>query len=478
MYIMSLLRTSVAVALCCARFAAAADPAPPDGPPVNVEILEQKVESMSKELDELRAQLKELRSQIAAPGTPQVQPPSASPQPAQAKATPEAPQPSQATSPSPAQVQPASATTAGMSRWDKLSLWGYGEIYYTHPTTDSAQTQADLARAVFGIGYQFNERTRFNSEFEVEHAVSSADDAGEVEVEQFYVDHDLNNMWSFQAGLFLMPVGLLNEHHEPTNYYGVQRNFVETLIIPTTWREGGVAVKLRTENGLTVSAGITTGLDLSKWDFTPATPPYNNALMMANSGIAPMQATHQELSLANAQKLSGFASLNYTGALGLLVGGSVFSGGVVQAVPNIPNEQATLWELHARWQPGKFDLSALYARGYFTNTAQANMQFPGATNPLPASFYGYYLQAAYLAWQRDEMQLKPFIRWERYNMAASYAGVSWQVPADGFPQSNDYVATLGVSYYLTPDVVFKADYQHFRINSDFTRIDLGMGLSF
>jgi len=76
------------------------------------------------------------------------------------------------------------------------------------------------------------------------------------------------------------------------------------------------------------------------------------------------------------------------------------------------------------------------------------------------------------------MQLKPFVRWERYNMASSYAGVTWQVPTAGNPQSNDYVGTLGVNYYLTPDVVFKADYQHFRNNTDFTRIDLGMGLSF
>ena len=36
-----------------------------------------------------------------------------------------------------------------------LRLWGYGEVYYTNPVHDSSQTQADLARAVFGIGYRF-----------------------------------------------------------------------------------------------------------------------------------------------------------------------------------------------------------------------------------------------------------------------------------------------------------------------------------
>ena len=97
----------------------------------------------------------------------------------------------------------------------------------------------DLARAVFGIGYRLDDRTEFNSEYEVEHAVASADDAGEFEVEQFYVDRRLNDAVSVRAGLFLMPFGLINENHEPTAFYGVQRNFVETLIIPSTWREGG-----------------------------------------------------------------------------------------------------------------------------------------------------------------------------------------------------------------------------------------------
>ena len=158
-----------------------------------------------------------------------------------------------------AQAQPQSAQVAAAEQrlarlgrhLRELSLWGYGEIYYTHPTHVPQDTQFDLARAVFGIGYRFDERTVFNSEYEVEHAVASADDAGEFEVEQFYVDHQLAPWASHQGRLFLMPFGLLNEHHEPTNFYGVQRNFVETLIIPSTWREGGFGLHGNTEIGST-----------------------------------------------------------------------------------------------------------------------------------------------------------------------------------------------------------------------------------
>src|SRR5215469_14749980 len=141
-----------------------------------------------------------------------------------------------------------------------LRLWGYGEVYYTHPTSEPERSQMDLARAVIGVGYRFDERTEFNSEYEVEHAVSSASDVGEFEVEQFYIDRRLNDAVTMRAGLFLMPFGFINEHHEPTNFYGVQRNFVETLIIPSTWREGGFNLHGDTAAGFAWNAGLTTGV--------------------------------------------------------------------------------------------------------------------------------------------------------------------------------------------------------------------------
>src|SRR5262249_23545013 len=160
-----------------------------------------------------------------------------------------------------------------------------GEAYYVNPTDHRDQTTFDLARAVIGIGYRFDERTEFNSEYEVEHAVSSADDAGEFEVEQFYVDHRFNDWVSTRAGLFLMPFGFLNENHEPINFYGVQRNFVETLIIPSTWREGGLNLHGDTPAGFRWNVGLTTGMNFSEWDFAPEVPPYRNALELENSGV-------------------------------------------------------------------------------------------------------------------------------------------------------------------------------------------------
>ena len=378
----------------------------------------------------------------------------------------------------------------GVGSLDNVRLWGYGEIYYSRQSRDTTRTTADLARAVFGIGYRFDDKTEFNSEYEVEHAVASADDVGEFEVEQFYVDRQLVDKATLRAGLFLMPFGFINEHHEPTNFYGMQRNFVETLIIPSTWREGGLSFHGDLDFGLAWSAGVTTGVNLANWEFAPEFPQYTTALGLANNGPAPLQATHQELSLASARHLSQYVALNYFGVPGLDVGGAVFTGKAEPAPGTVGDSRVTLWEGHARWTPGKFDLSALYAHGSISNVADANIANPGTPNPIPSAFYGYFLQAAYQAWEYGDYRLNPFVRWEYYDMGSKYSGAFPQIPtgtvpltdAPGdfgtWPSNRDRVWTTGVNFYVTPHVVFKADYQWFDMNKAFNRLDLGLGLNF
>jgi hypothetical protein len=377
-----------------------------------------------------------------------------------------------------------------------LRLWGYGEVYYTHPTREPQESQFDLARAVFGIGYRFDERTEFNSEYELEHAVTSASDVGEFEVEQFYVDRRLNDAVAVRAGLFLMPFGFINEQHEPTNFYGVQRNFVETLIIPSTWREGGFNLHGDTAAGFGWNVGLTTGFDFSKWSFASEFPPYRNALELEASNIAPLQATHQELALANARNLSQYLALGYYGIPGLTVGAAISTGKAVPvplppSAPASGDPRVTLWEAHARWTPSRWDLAAIYSRGTVSNTASANAANPGSPNPIPAAFYGYYLQGAYALWESGDYRLNPFVRFERYNMGASYEGTpgpaipTGEVPLSGapghyglWPQNHDRVWTAGANFYLGPHVVLKGDYQWFEVNRGFNRFDLGLGVSF
>jgi len=446
--------------------------------------VQTQLQQLAQENRSLRAAQHQLERRLAElAGAPEAVPVAAGPPPGAAEA-------SQALPASPSAL-PGPATGEGPR------LWGYGEVYFADPTRDGRRSQADLARGVFGLGYSFDERTEFNSEFELEHAVASASDVGEFEVEQFYVDRRLGDSVSARGGLFLMPFGLLNEHHEPTRYYGVQRNFVETLIIPSTWREGGVSLRGDTPLGLGWNLGLTTGFDLSKWQFDQTFPAYASALALANSGVAPLQATHQELALANARHLTQYAAVSYYGVPALEVGGAISTGKAV-GIPLTagsstaqPDPRVTLWEAHGRWTPGKLDLSALYARGSISDLAAANAAHRGAANPVPSSFYGYFLQCAYELFEQGGYRAAAFARFERYNLGASYSGTGGPVVPTGlvplsgspgdvgyWPASHDRVWTAGANLYLGTHVVLKGDYQWFRLNSSFNRFDLGLGVSF
>ncbi len=359
---------------------------------------------------------------------------------------------------------PAAPAYSGSLLGAGTVLSSYGELNYNRPTRANQNAQADLRRFVLGVQHRFDDRTKVVAELEVEHAVSSASDAGEVALEQAYVERQFTPVWSARAGLFLMPAGLLNENHEPTAYYGVERNFVETAIIPTTWREGGVQVVGNFDNGLTLQGGVSTGFDLNKWDAAST-----------EGRESPLGSIHQELALAKAHDLAVFGAVNWRGVPGLLIGGSVFSGQATQAQA-VDKARVTLWDLHARWTPGRWDFSTVYARGTISNTAALNAALVGNPTLIPKSFDGYYVQGAYKLWSDGDYALSPFVRWEQYNTAKAYAELGAGLTPDA--ARAERVVTLGANFQVAQGVVLKADYQRFRENTELNRFNLGVGWSF
>ncbi|HUL67514.1 MAG TPA: hypothetical protein VLW55_23175 [Burkholderiaceae bacterium] len=412
--------------------------------------LAQRLEKLSSELEAVKAELAKMkkdREQAAVVAAP-VQ----SAQPAQT---------AQATKPAEAVYTNTEAAPGGAP---ETVITGYGEINYNRPVHATEDTQMDLRRAVIGLQHRFDAQTKFAFELEAEHAVTSAEDPGEVEVEQAFIEHRLSQPLAIRAGLMLIPTGLLNENHEPTYYYGVERNFVETAIIPTTWREGGVQVVGDVADGLTLQGGVTTGFNINKWDATST-----------EGKESPLGSIHQELALASAKDLSIFAAANYRGVPGLLVGGSVFTGGASQGAQGVPNMRVTLWDLHARWTPGPWDLSALYARGTISNTAAFNSTLVGNPTLVPAVFDGSYVQAAYRA-RFGNYGVAPFARLEFFNTGRKYEDIGpGLTPA---PLPTERVITTGLNFDINQHVVVKADFQWFRQLSAANRLDLGLGWAF
>ena len=343
---------------------------------------------------------------------------------------------------------------------------GYGEVNYNRPTKNANATQADLRRVVLGLQHRFDDKTKFVGEFEWEHAVTSATDRGEAAIEQAYIEHQLNDKLAVRAGLFLIPMGLLNEYHEPDAFFGVERNFVETAIIPSTWREGGVMLVGTTDTGLTWKAGLSTGFDLGKWDSKSA-----------DGKESPLRSIHQELQLAKAKNLSVFGALDWRGYPGLLVGGGVFTGQAGHgALAGGANPRVTVWDLHARWTPGKWDLAAVYALGSISDTSTLNIPLAADATPIPSKFDGAYVQAAYKLWSQGDYQLKPFVRVERFNTAKAYG--AFPVGLGRAADAYERVSTVGANFHVSQNVVVKADYQVFSVNSANNRVNLGLGWSF
>ncbi len=412
--------------------------------------LEEKVQILQDELDALKAQMAQMTKPAAQSNTASL------------------PAPLRADSPSSIiTTAPSAIVNAGPA----TTIGGYGELNYNRYSNNGRNSEADLRRFVLFFGHRFNDSLRFVSELELEHGVTSASDAGETEIEQAYLDYRFNDAVNVKAGLFLIPLGLLNETHEPPTYYGVERNEVETRIIPTTWREGGIGVFGEVAPGLRYDLGITTGFNSGK-EADPATG---------------YREWHQEMSLSRAHDLSVYAALNYRGIPGLLVGGGIFSGNTGQngytdrTTPQQPllagvSARLTLWDIHAKYAIGKLELQGLYARGNLGDAgivSAAESAVAGKNVAVAKSLYGWYGQAAYHVWQFGDYDLAPFVRYEKYN--------TQQTLADGYsadPLNNERVVTTGFNFKVHPQVVLKADYQKYKADNSKDRFDLGVGYMF
>jgi len=227
----------------------------------------------------------------------------------------------------------------------QVQLGGYGELHYNNLSGTggaSDKKELDFHRFVLFAGYDFNERVRFNSELELEHALAGDGKTGEVELEQAYVDFDVTEDHTARAGLFLVPVGLINPTHEPPRFYGTERNPVEKNIIPTTWWEGGFGLHGQLGAGWQYEAALHSGLNTS-----------TGSTYAVRSG-------RQKVAEANASDPAGTLAISWN-IPGVSVGGALQYQSDITQGNDATAGSAWLGELHAVVQRGPFGLRALYA---------------------------------------------------------------------------------------------------------------------
>jgi len=346
------------------------------------------------------------------------------------------------------------ATAPAAASWAaNTTIGGYAEMHYNNwenqndaPGAED-RNEIDFHRFVVFLGHQFNDRLRFFSEIELEHSIAGDDQNGEVELEQAYIEYDLNSAHRAKAGLFLVPVGIINETHEPDTFYGVERNSVENKIIPTTWWEGGVAVGGEILPGFGYDVAVTSGLGL-------------------DLGKYKVRDGRQKVSGADADALAYTGRLKYTGIAGLELAATVqyqedlYQENFIDLSGANKAVDAMLYEAHVVYQAGPFGLKALAARWDIDDRIEqvalgADVQ------------EGWYVEPS---WRFSE-KLGVFTRYGEWDNEAGAGGndtryEQWDV---------------GVNYWLHENVVLKADYQFQdapRGKDEFDGFNLGVGVSF
>lgn len=341
----------------------------------------------------------------------------------------------------------------------RLPVAGYMDMHFNKERGDAFRP--DFHRFVLLFGHSFSDRIKFWSELEVEHSlVEGGEESGEVALEQAYLDLLVKPYLNFRAGMLLTPMGIVNERHEPPSFNGVERPFVETVIIPTTWRELGFGLTGDLGRGFRYRAYLGSSLDALRFG--------------AEFGISEGKSSGLDSSFRNPAKM---ARLEYAGVRRLTLGASFYSGHAGYNTPGV-NPRVTIGELDGRYSFRRFDLRGLFAQTAITRTAELNrfIQRQSGVNPNVAKqLRGYYMEpAVHLLPRKWGKDLIAFTRYERYNtqrrMEAGFTAL---------PQFDRSSWVTGITFKPTPDVALKFDYNFNRNRSVVVRavdgINLGIG---
>jgi len=365
-----------------------------------------------------------------------------------------------------------------------VSLGGYGEMVLRefdnerdNGTASGSRRELDFVRAILYTGYKFNDKILFNSELEFEHGSTANSSTaqtprGEVSVEFAYLDFMVSKPLGLRAGMVLVPMGFVNELHEPTVFHGAVRPSVEQNLIPTTWRENGAGI--HGEIGpFSYRSYVMAGLQ--------ATPAGGVSGFSASSGL---RGGRSRGAKSFAEDIAWVGRVDYDGLPGTVVGGSLYTGQAGQNA-TVSNREVdapvTLWEAHGQAEYRGLELRALYAQGTVGDAALINQGMATActsgTCSVGERLFGGYTQLAYnvLSVLHASQYLAPFVRYERYD-------TQQKVPA-GYTKSaansrTEY--TVGLTYKPIQQVVIKGEWQDLdnQAGTGVNQVNLALGYIF
>ncbi|MGE5091599.1 MAG: hypothetical protein ACM3OH_05465 [Bacillota bacterium] len=337
-----------------------------------------------------------------------------------------------------------SSAAAHAQETDRTTVGGYGEVHYVNASGPDTPGQATVRRFVIYLAHAFNDRIAMRSELEVEDAkLEAGSPAGEVALEQLYLDYRTSAAFTLRGGLVLPPVGILNETHEPTTFNGVARPDFDHDVIPTTWREIGVGAlgTFPGGSGLSYRFYLMNGLRASGFS--------------AAEGIREGRQEGQEATFAN-PSLTGRLEWERPG---VRIGSSFWYGGSAAQDPALGEgafaNAVALVSADARVTAGPVSVRGVFATVHVSDADRINAAYG---NGVGSRITGGYGEAAYdllsLLAPRSEAHLNAFARHERYDTHAAVPAGTVRDPALA-----RRFTTFGLVYQPIYNIALKADYQ-------------------
>ncbi len=339
---------------------------------------------------------------------------------------------------------------------------GYMEVHLNAPVDSvDGDPTLDFHRFVLIFSHSFSDRLRFVGELELEHAfVEGLEEAGELELEQAYIDVLMRPWLNFRGGMLLTPVGIINERHEPPVFYGVERPFVDTVIVPTTWFEAGAGVHGRVGAAWSYRAYVTAPLDATEFS--------------ADEGL---RGGIQKGSRANVRNPAITGRVEFNGVPSLTLGVSGWRGDVGFNIPRL-DPKVGLIEFDGRYRRAGFEARGEFAYVTISDAARLNDALTleiGVDPNIARALRGFYLEGSRLfGLPRWGHEIGVFARYENFD-------TQFKMPDDRLPipEFDRAAWVVGASYFLDPDVAIKFDYTHQKSESTLRQaprsVNVGLG---
>ena len=335
---------------------------------------------------------------------------------------------------------------------------GYMDFHLNRPAQEDPQL--DFHRFVLLFTHGFSERLRFTGELELEHGfVEGAEESGELELEQAYLDFKVKPEFNLRAGMLLAPVGIINERHEPPSYHGVERPFVDTFIIPSTWFDAGVGIHGAFGPGWQYRAYLMAPLDATR--------------ITAGEGLA---EARQKGFRSNVRNIAQTARLENVGFPGLTLGASFWRG---KSGFNFRREDSRVGviEFDGRYHTGPVAVRGEFAQVFVDGANELNdllQRTAGVSPNIARQMRGFYVEPSVRPVPRLRYDIAAFLRYENFD-------TQFRMPEGVLPlkQFDRAAWVVGASYFPDPDIAFKIDYTVIRNRSSLFRsadsLNIGLG---